>query len=130
MSALRRFELFVQRVVESPFSRLTGTRLQPVQLAKRLEQELDANKTIGVGRVYVPNVFTIALAPRDFEGVEQFLTALQTELQVYVTTCAAERGYSFVGPVDVHVESDHEAGTGAMRVSSSLRESPAAATAV
>lgn len=127
MSALRRFELFVQRVVESPFSRLTGTRLQPVQLAKRLEQELDANKTIGVGRVYVPNVFEITLGPRDFEGVEQFRTALQNELQVYVATRASERGYSFVGPVEVRVESDPDAGPGSMRVASSLREAPAAA---
>lgn len=127
MSALRRFELFVQRVVESPFSRLTGTRLQPVQLARRLEQELDANKTIGVGRVYVPNVFTIALGPRDYEGVEQFRTALQTELQVYVASQASERGYSFVGPVEVGVERDPDVGAGTMRVVSALRESPAVA---
>lgn len=127
MSALRRFELFVQRVVESPFSRLTGTRLQPVQLARRLEQELDANKTIGVGRVYVPNVFTIALGPRDFEGVEQFLTALQAELQVYVASQASERGYSLVGPVEVGVERDPDVGAGSMRVASALRESPAVA---
>ena len=39
--------------------------MQPVELARKLAKEMDAHKTAGVARVYVPNEYTVYLSKQD-----------------------------------------------------------------
>jgi hypothetical protein len=56
---IKGFEGRLERAVEGTFSRLFRTGLSPVEFGRKLERELDANRTVGVGgRTIVPNSIT------------------------------------------------------------------------
>jgi len=122
MDAFRTFEQFVQRLIETPFTRLTGSKLQPIELAKRLERQLDQSRTIGIGRIYAPNVFDVVLNHRDYATFERFRASLQAELGTYVQRRGVERGYTFVGPVEVHIVEGPDVGAGDVHITSSITE--------
>ena len=65
MSVLRNLEAKLEGLVEGAFSRAFKSRVQPVELARKLAKEMEENKTISVSRVYVPNEYRIFLSPDD-----------------------------------------------------------------
>ena len=46
--------------------------MQPVELARKLAKEMDAHKTAGVARVYVPNEYTVHLSTKDRAKLEGY----------------------------------------------------------
>ncbi len=46
--------------------------MQPVELARKLAKEMDAHKTAGVARVYVPNEYTVYLSSKDRSKLEGY----------------------------------------------------------
>ncbi len=114
----------VKRLVEDPFARLTGSRLQPVDLAKRLQRAMEASRTISVGRVYAANVYAIALSPTDYAAFEPFLASLRVELSDHVSRRGGERGYTFVGPIDVAFSESSQVRAGDATVAASIRDMP------
>ncbi|WP_102509754.1 FhaA domain-containing protein [Sanguibacter massiliensis] len=106
MGVLDRFERGVEKVVSTAFSRAFRSELKPVELASALRREVD-DKAAAVDRdrTVVPNEFTFALAPDDFDRIEQWgAETLADELASNVTDHAASQGYAFVGPVTVTFE--------------------------
>ena len=59
ISVLRNLESRIEGLVEGVFSRAFSSEVQPVELARKLAKEMDAHKTAGVARVYVPNEYTV-----------------------------------------------------------------------
>src|SRR5918992_1205412 len=55
MGVLRNFESRLERGIEGFFRAAFRSGLQPVELAKRILREMEANKTVGVREVWVPN---------------------------------------------------------------------------
>ncbi len=108
MGALARFEAFVESLVEGPFARLARETIQPVQLAKQIEREMERRQTVGPGKVYVPNRFTVHLHPLDHEPLAAVAPALARELVAYAVNLANERGFSFLGTASVLLEADPE----------------------
>ncbi len=70
MGFLRRIENRLEGVFEGGIGRTFRSHVQPVELARKLTKEMDDNKVISVQQVYVPNAYTVFLAPDDRE---QFL---------------------------------------------------------
>ena len=68
MSLLRNIEQKIEGLFERGFRRAFRSSLQPVELARKLAREMEDHKTISVSRVYVPNEFTVYLAPSDRES--------------------------------------------------------------
>ena len=56
MGILRDFERRLEGAVEGLFARAFRSGVQPVELGKRLVREVEDGRTVGVNRVYVPNV--------------------------------------------------------------------------
>ena len=96
MQALQRFESFVERLMEGSFARLFRSPIQPAEIAKRLEREMEAHPTISVGRTYVPNHYTVTLHPDDFAEFEPFRHSLEHNMAEFISDLASERGYSLV----------------------------------
>jgi hypothetical protein len=109
---LRDFERRLGSLVEGFFATTFRSGLQPVELAKRLMREMDANRTVGVREVWAPNRFVFTLAEADAERFEQAEHALVTELRQVVRDAAAERGWGLVGPPEIEFEVDEELGKG------------------
>ena len=124
MPILRDFERRLEGLVEGFFTKAFRSGVQPVELAKRVLREMDANQTIGVRDIWVPNHYVIRLAPDDHARFEQAEGRLAAELQQLVTDGAAERGWKLVGPPEVTFERDEELGRGEFRVDPSLVEGP------
>jgi hypothetical protein len=114
VNALQRFEGWVNQAVEGGLAGLLGGQLQPVDLAKRLADYMDDHRTVGAGRVYVPNVYRLYLAPTTLAGFTTFSQALEAELAAFLTGYAAERSRDTVGRMQVTLLAD--AGLRAQRV--------------
>ena len=108
MPILRDFERRLGSLVEGFFATTFRSGLQPVELAKRLIREMDANRTVGVREVWAPNRFVFSLSEHDAQRFEQAEHALVTELKQVVRDAAAERGWGLVGPPEIEFEVDEE----------------------
>ena len=62
---MSRVERFFERLVERPSARLFGTRLQPIQVLRRIERAMDADRGAGGRAGHVPDRFTVRLSPAD-----------------------------------------------------------------
>ena len=120
MKALARFEELLQQMVEAPFRRVFGGRLEPVDLARRLGRVMDDNKRVTWERPLVPNQYAIALAPKDFEDVQGFVEALQRELERFVAERAAERRYSLLAAPRVTIGSESALSAGVFTVRATM----------
>ena len=63
MSVLRTIESKLESLFEGVFGRAFRANVQPVELARKLVKEMDDHRNVSVSRVYVPNEYTIYLAP-------------------------------------------------------------------
>jgi len=106
VNALRRFEDWVNDALEGGLGGLLGAQIQPVDIAKRLAEHMEDHRTIGAGRVYVPNIFRAYLAPRTLLGVASFQVALEDELAAFLDARAREGGFHFLGRVRVRLLAD------------------------
>lgn len=123
VNALERFEDWLHQVVEGRLTTLLGARVQPVDLAKRLAEHMEDHRTIGAGRVYVPNNYRVYLAPRTLAEFASFKTALEGELAGFLSDRATERGDHFVGRVTVKLLADPDLPRERVRIESDVIDS-------
>jgi len=125
VQALQRFEGFIERLMEGSFARLFRSPIQPAELAKRLEREMEAQPTISVGRTFVPNHYEVALHPEDFAEFEPFKHSLEHNMAEFISDLAAERGYSLVARPRVILQQDDNAPKRSIEVTARLSDEPA-----
>jgi predicted component of type VI protein secretion system len=106
MSLLRDIEQKIEGLFDRGFRRAFRSSLQPVELARKLAREMEDHKTISVSRVYVPNEYTVYLAPRDREGFASYEKSLVAELGSYLDAHARGAGLSLVAPATVELSTD------------------------
>ena len=124
MPILRDFERRLEGLVEGFFTKAFRSGVQPVELGKRMLREMDANQTIGVHDVWVPNRYVFVMSPEDRAKFEQAEQRLAAELKQLVTEGAGERGWKLVGPPEIAFETDEELGRGEFRCEPQLVEGP------
>lgn len=124
MGILSEFERRLEGAIEGLFTKAFRTGLQPVELATRILKEMEANKTVGVREVWVPNGYIFYLSAPDrerFSGTEKHL---RRELEQVVKEGAGERGWVLVGPPEVQFQTDPELKQGEFSVEPLLIEGP------
>src|SRR5213595_1745425 len=94
--ALRALERKIEALFEGIFGRAFRTHVQPVELARKLAKEMDEGKTVSVSRVYVPNEYSIFLAPDDREQFASYEESLVDELQQYLAEHARREAYALL----------------------------------
>ncbi len=121
--ALSGFERRLERMVEGTFARLFRSGLRPVELGRRLVREMDSNRSVDVrGRTVVPNQYNVELSQADHERFAEVSDSLERELAEAAREHARDEGYSFMGPVSVHLEVSDRQHTGAFQISGRMRE--------
>jgi hypothetical protein len=103
---LQRFERRLETLVEGAFSRAFRSGLQPVEIGRRLAREVDSHRTVGVHGLIAPNRFTVTVSPADRERFASFEEGLVRELADAARSHVREEGYSFLGQVEVVLETD------------------------
>lgn len=117
MSLFERMERKLERTVNGVFARAFRADVQPLELASALRRAMDDRATLlGRGRTIVPNLFTIELAPSDFERLTEFDEELEDELIAAAQEHAESQRYQPGGPLQVLFDQDDELETGVFRV--------------
>ncbi len=80
MRPLAALERFFERIFERPSARLFRTRLQPVQVQRRIERAMESDRLSGADRTLVPNRFRVHLHPDDLESFGDMADTLAAEL--------------------------------------------------
>jgi len=62
---MSRVERFFERLVERPTARLFRTRLQPIQVLRRIERAMESGRGDGDHRNEAPDRFTVFVNPED-----------------------------------------------------------------
>jgi len=124
LGILSEFERRLGGAIEGIFTKAFRTGLQPVELARRILREMEANRTVGVREVWVPNGFVFSLSPPDRETFQQTEKALRRELEQVIRDGALERGWSLVGPAEVEFETNPSLKEGEFLCQAVLVEGP------
>jgi hypothetical protein len=122
MSILRDFEHRLERIVEGAFTKAFRSGVQPVELARRIIREMDANKAVGVNEVWVPNRYVFRLSEEDRERFAGMERGLIGELEQVVVQGAKERGFGLVAAPQVAFETEPSLKRGDLRVETELTE--------
>jgi hypothetical protein len=98
--------------------------VQPVELARKLAKEMDAHKTAGVARVYVPNEYTVYLSTRDRTKLEGYERSLEQELSGYLLEHARRRSYDLLTRPTVGFSTDERLRLGEFGIQTRLVKPP------
>ncbi len=128
MGVLRNFESRLERGIEGFFRAAFRSGLQPIEMAKRILREMEANKTVGVREVWVPNHYTLWVSGEDRERFANMEAALIKELEGVVREGAREKGYGLVARPEVGFETGERMKRGDLRVEAELSEAPGPAS--
>jgi len=120
MSILSDFENRIGSAVEGAFAGVFRSPVQPVEIAKTLGRAMDDGRSIGVGKVYAPLGYSVALSPEDAEILGAFTASLAGELATYLTGRAREHGYHLTGAIHVAFIVHDDLRLGRFRVSAEL----------
>jgi hypothetical protein len=112
VSVLRSIEQKIEGLFEGVFGRAFRTHVQPVELARKLVKEMEDHKVVSVSRVYVPNEYTVYLAPDDREQFATYEPSLVNELQDYIAENARRENFALLTPPRVLIASDEDLGMG------------------
>lgn len=102
---------------------LPAQRDQPEVLAE-LRQTCDDNTVIvDRQRVLAPNTYTLELPTTAHRRLAKYKEQVQRQLGAQVCRHAAEQGYTFPGPVSVHVHAAPDDAVGQFRLHSAVNPS-------
>ncbi|HEX5465786.1 MAG TPA: DUF3662 and FHA domain-containing protein [Candidatus Limnocylindrales bacterium] len=91
---LAALERFFERLFERPATRLFRASIQPVQLERRVERAMEAERRFGGRRTDVPDRYRIQLEPSDLAPLAGYQATLEASLSDAVLTRARARGYT------------------------------------
>jgi hypothetical protein len=117
---LAALERFFEMIFERPAARLFRTRLQPVQVQRRLERAMEAERRLAADRIYVPNRYRVRLSPEDAAAFAGYQATLQNELADALLRRARVRGYSFIEHPTVTIHDDPSVARGDIGVEAEL----------
>ena len=122
---LKGFERKLENMVEGAFARVFKSGLRPIEIGRRLTRQMDDNRSVDVrGRTVVPNAFVVRIDPTDRERFEEIEDHLCRELADAAREHARDEGYSFLGPVEVQLDTDPGLQIGSFRIDARFREGP------
>ncbi len=122
MGILSDFEDRIASGIEGVFAGAFRSPVQPVELAKALARAADDGRALGVGTVYAPTAYTIALSAADNEKLGSFKTVLAGELATYLADHAREHGYHLAARPRVSMTVHNDLRLGRFRVSAVLAD--------
>ena len=120
MSVLRNLEAKLGGLVEGAFSRAFKSRVEPVELARKLAKEMEDSKAVSVSRTYVPNHYRVFLSPQDREGFASYEPALRKELSDYLLEHARAERLALTRRPAVEFMTDDRLGLGEFGIQAQL----------
>ncbi|MRS12577.1 MAG: DUF2662 domain-containing protein [Actinobacteria bacterium] len=122
MGILSDFEDRIASGIEGLFAGAFRSPVQPVEIARALTRAADDGRVLGVGSVYCPTSYTVALSAEDDGELGAFKTVLAGELATYLADHAREQNYHLPLRPQVTFVVHDDLRLGRFRVSAALAE--------
>jgi hypothetical protein len=124
VSVLRNLEAKIEGLVGGAFSRAFKSRVQPVEIARKLGKEMTDNQTVSISRTYVPNHYTVWLSPQDREQFEAYEDGLKKELSDYLLEHARGEGLALITRPTIEFQTDDRLALGEFGIQTALLGGP------
>jgi len=113
---LRKIEEFMQGIIEGPFAWLFPSRIEPVEVARKLERAMEDNTLLqSEGRRLAPNVYDIYLSIKDHQQLAPGQASLISDWQNHLVEFARQRHYTLKTVPIIRLHSDTSLSSG-MRI--------------
>ena len=107
----------MQRIIEGPFARLFPSRLEPVEVERRLERAMEDNQFLqGEGRRLVPNVYDIHLSVKDHQQIVAGQNLLIPDWQKQLVEFARHRHFTLRTVPVIRLHGDTQLSPGNARI--------------
>lgn len=119
---LSKFEAFMQRVVEGPFAFLFPSKLQPAEVAKKLERAMEDNSLLqSEGRRLAPDVYDIYVSIKDHQQMNPIEGTLKRDWQEHLVQYARSNHYTMKADPLFRLHAKRDLRAGAVRIEAQLR---------
>ncbi|CEG86254.1 FhaA domain-containing protein [Propionibacterium freudenreichii] len=119
MGLFDRVEKKLESAVNGVFARAFKGDVQPVEIASRLQRELDSEaKLLSRDKRLVPNDFQVHLSTHDYDRLAPYSRTLNAEIVPDLREHVSDRGYVFDGPIHIEYVLDDSLPTGRFEVTS------------
>ena len=125
MPPLTAIERFFERLFERPSARLFRARVQPIQLQRRIERAMEAERLTTSDRTLAPNRFVVHLNPADLAEFGDMTGSLASELADGALSFARAHRYTVVDRPRVDLLADPTVERTDIRVDARLAEAVA-----
>src|SRR5262245_13955862 len=122
MASLGGFERLIESLVERSLIAPLRGRVQPIEIAKRLERAMQEGALVNVGTSIAPNEYVARLHPDDFQPLAAARSMIERELARHLARIGAHRGYAFLAPPIVRLVADPATARRAIETDAALRE--------
>jgi hypothetical protein len=116
MPPLTGLERLLERLLERPSARLFGTRLQPIQIQRRIERAMERERRPGAERPRVPDRYDVHLEPDDLAGLGDPIDEVAADLADAALLFARSHGYTLAARPTVALIADSRVAGGDVRV--------------
>jgi hypothetical protein len=127
VNLIDRFENFIERLMERTFTRAAGSHLQPVEIGKRLVRVMEAEQSVGMEGVLVPNAYDVFLSKPDYEHFEGARGSMAKNLESHLGRIARQRRFHMVDRPLVTFHADDEIDPGDLAVEAHMLDVETAA---
>lgn len=110
-----RFEGLLTGIFEGAIGKIFRTRLQPVELTRKLERAMDENLTVSPNRRTAPNAYQLFISQYDYTRFAAQMQGLLKTLQDGLIAVARQRGYFLSTRPVVKILVEPQLGTGEVR---------------
>ncbi len=116
MGLISDFEDRLEGTIEGAFSGLFKSPVQPAELARACSKEMGRSKKLGVGKIYVSNVYSVLVSSRDAQALSGLIPTLQGELETYLLAYSREHDFQMTTRPIVRFYPDRELKLGRFEV--------------
>jgi hypothetical protein len=126
MSLLSKLETRLESAVEGLFNRAFRDRVQPLEIAQKIEKRMQESKILSVEGAYVPNRFKVRLSPVDYDYLAPLAGAFVPELEKYIGEFAEQIGCRLADEPSLVLVRDESLKSPAMEIETEISNTPPA----
>ena len=120
---LTKLEAFIRGLVEGPFARLFPSRLEPIEIERKLERAMEDNSLLqGEGRRLSPNVYDLYMSIKDHQQMSTSQNMLIREWQNQLVEFARHRHYTLRTVPIIRLHADSSLHTGIIRIETEIAD--------
>ncbi|HSS34740.1 MAG TPA: FhaA domain-containing protein [Patescibacteria group bacterium] len=120
MPPLSGLERLLERLLERPSARLFRTHVQPIQIQHRIERVMERERRVLGDRVWVPDLYTVHLEPRDLSAFGDLAEQVAGQLADATLLYARSHGFALATRPTVALAGDPGVPVGDVRVAGSF----------